>query len=180
MIWCRCMAVCLWLGSCLALAAAPPDVCRLDSIMGDGGTTPAGIWQIGGDGAVFEIVPEGADGCFCLRIIDSPDYSVALGAVFGTMTYTGTERCYDATLFMKPRLSASASLPGRKQYYVFDFAADGASFRMKRYRKGWSLNVLRALPYLFRISVREHDNRPTDIDGARRIAPVATPQHIVL
>ncbi len=42
---------------------------------------------------------------------------------------------------------------------------------MRSYRKGKTVNLLRWLPYLFRISVSEVDTRPSGIDGATRIAP---------
>ena len=169
-----------WLATLIGCLAAPPAVCRLDSVAAPVGITPAGWWQIGGGGAIIDIVPVSADGRYELRIIDSPDFTLPQGYTFGTMSYTGTQGVYDVSLALKPRASSHAGIPGRRTDYIFTFDPTLGSFTMRHYRKGWSLNVLRALPYLFRISVSEHNSRPTAIDGAVRIAPPPLPQHIVL
>ncbi|MCM1068133.1 MAG: hypothetical protein NC418_11230 [Muribaculaceae bacterium] len=169
-----------WLAVAFGCMAAPPAVCRLDSVPASASHIPAGVWQIGGGGAVFAIEPVAATGIYELRIVDSPDYTLPQGHIFGTMTHTGTGGTYDVSLAMKPRAKSHSGIPGRRTDYIFTFDPTLCKLTMRHYRKGWSLNVLRALPYLFRISVSEHNSRPAAIDGAVRIAPPPTPQHIVL
>lgn len=144
--------------------ASVPSVCNLDTVTAM--PAPCGIWQTGGPGgAVFRVQPSARPGVYEMRIIDSPDLRLASGTVFGTMTPTGTVGCFDAEMKLNPASPASS----KKHNFILRFAPDGNTFTMHHYRKGVSVDVLRLMPYLYRLRMTHHNNRPDGIDGGRRI-----------
>ncbi|MCH5222386.1 MAG: hypothetical protein J1F05_08720 [Muribaculaceae bacterium] len=170
---------------CLAMTAhaTMPIVIDVDSMatatLSDA-SSPAGIWQMRGDGAIFSIVPRaGHAESFDLYIIESPDVSIAENTHFGSMTRTGNGRQYDAAIYAD--IKGSSSPAGRKKHsLIFDFSADGSLLTIQPYSKGKRINLLRWLPYLFRISISDVDSRPKHIDGAHRLTPTPISQHITL
>lgn len=140
-----------------------------------------GLWQAGGaGGALFEVRSTETEGLYDLFIVDSPDFTVAPGSFFGSMAATGKDRCYDAALLKHPRADRQAAGDSRAHNYVFELSADGNSLDMRHYRKGFSVNFFRLFPYLFRVSVDRRSNRPSGVDGARRVGPDVLPSFINL
>lgn len=73
--------------------------------------TIEGVWQISGNGAIFDIKPEpGYSGRYKLTIIDSPDYSVVPGSFFGTLAATATPGQYDAAVSIDPEGKTGSSI----------------------------------------------------------------------
>ena len=145
---------------------------------GPDASSPAGIWQAGGAGAVFSIIPvAGREGCFDLVLLDSPDLAAG-GRHFGSMHATGTPHRYDAALLENPS-GARRSLR-KTRNFIFTFSPDGSSLVMTSYSKGKQVSVLRLLPYIFRVSVKDVNTRPNGIDGAVRIAPVSLHRPVTL
>ena len=160
----------------LACPAAPPAL----SVGGEGAGTPdgvCGVWQMGGDGAVFAVAEDSRSDCYTLTIVDSPDYSVLPGTPFGTMRHTGTTHRFDAQLLTTP---AGSPRKSSRLDYIIEFSPADGTLTFRHYSRGWAVNMLRALPYLFRISVRRNDSRPEGIDAAHRLGADTTPNHITI
>lgn len=159
-------------------AAASPEVFDMDkySLEVSGLTSPEGIWEIGRGGAVFEIVASAEPGAYDLRLLSSPDYTLPKGTTFGTMRPTGKPQCFDAALLH------GLDGRGRKKTrnFIIEVSDDFSQLSFRSYRKGISINFMRWLPYLYRFSVKEVNTRPTDIDGARRIAPASNQTPVTL
>lgn len=157
-----------------AVCAAPPEVWRADAESTQG---MCGLWRVGADGAVFSVAEADAEGCYRLTLVDSPDYTVAPGMEFGRLTHTGTRHVFDASL--------QTSLSGRQRKslrldYTVEYMPAEQTLVFRHYNKGWTVNVLRVLPYLFRISATRRNERPEGIDAARRIGPVSQPTYLYL
>ena len=158
----------------LLCLAGPPQLINLQEgyTLSADASSPAGIWRFGADGAIFEIKPTpGTNGSYTLLLLDSPDLSRAAGTLFGSMTATGKPGTYDVALRLNPTGALRGSGRPKTRNFIFEISPEGSSLTMRSYRKGKTVNLLRWLPYLFRISVSEVDTRPSGIDGATRIAP---------
>jgi|GEM_PF-2381651 hypothetical protein len=177
------IAILLMLTCFLASASEAPDTINLghSAPVLTNPLSPAGIWQFGADGAIFEIRPQnGRNGVFDLYILESPDLTVPSGALFGHMESTGTANHYDATLF-KSLSGKEHGINRRKtNSFIFTFDPASCSLSIRPYKRGTRVNILRWIPYLFRLSVDRSDSRPAGIDGARRLAPVSPNYPVVL
>ena len=175
----RAMAAVALLLLTVTLSAGTPAVQRLSEVdMPD--SRLGGLWQFGADGAVFEIVPTAVADSYELFIVDSPDFSVAPGSFFGTISHTGKGNYYEAVLLLSPEGKVRGAARRKTRNYIFEFNDEGTQLSMRNYRKGFGVNLLRALPYLVRISVNRQDDRPQDVDGARRLAPASDDKYTVL
>ncbi len=163
----RRLTVMLCLVCSISLHATPPTVITLDRHVPApiDATSPVGLWQMVGDGAIFYIEPERRD-TYTLTLYDSPDLTLSKGALFGSMSLTASGS-YDASLILNPKGSGRR----KTRHFLFDIDTDGTTLTMRSYRKGARINVLRLLPYLFRLSISEVDTRPQNIDGAIRLSP---------
>lgn len=139
--------------------------------------TPQGVWRIGGDGAVFEVRPvAGTEGVYDLYLLSSPDLSIAPGAVFGTMTFTGAPGTYEARL----RLDSSARTTSKKHSFIFTLSDDASTLKMRHYVRGKQVSFYRWASYLFRVGIHNVDSRPADVDAAVRISPTVNQKHITI
>ena len=147
------------------VAATPP---RVNYVEDDAGNfSPEGRWQAGGDGAVFEIRPRaGHNGVFDLVLLSSDDMSLSPGVKMGAMTSTGTPYSYDASMLARPGDKTFAKV----YRFIFKFEPDFCSFSMTPYHRGKRVNLLRWVPYLFRVSISETDTRPKNVDEAFRLS----------
>lgn len=163
----RAITATLCLVCSIVLHAAPPTVITLDRHVPApiDATSPVGLWQMVGDGAIFYIEPERRD-TYTLTLYESPDLALSKGDFFGTMTLTASGS-YDASLILNPKGSGRR----KTRHFLFDIDTYGSKLTMRSYRKGARVNVLRLLPYLFRLSISEVDTRPQNIDGAIRLSP---------
>lgn len=164
----------------LAMAAAIAGACGdrpETTILGPrDGHTVEGIWQMSGDGAVFDISAlPGYTGRYTLTIIDSPDYSVEPGTFFGTLTATPSAGRYDAALVLDP---AGKSRSSNTRNFVFEFDESLSACTMQPYSRGKRISLRRMVPYLFRIVIEDRGKRPDGLDGAVRID--SPPKPIVL
>lgn len=143
--------------------------------------SPAGIWQFGGDGAIFEIRPQnGRHGVFDLYILESPDLTVPSGSLFGHMEATGTENNYDALLFRSITGNERSINKKKTRNFIFTYDSKTCTLTIRPYKQGTRVNILRWIPYLFRLSVDRTDSRPTGIDGARRLYPDSHSYPVIL
>ena len=164
----RSLAGMLCLACCMTAQAAPPALTALDVHVPAplDASSPEGLWQMAGDGALFYISPvAGRSGRYSLILHESPDLSVPAEA-----------GVYDASLVLNPAGSGMR----KTRNFIFTFAPDGSTMTMQSYRRGHKVNMLRLLPYLFRVSVAEVDTRPENIDGAERISPPSVKYTVTL
>lgn len=139
--------------------------------------TPEGRWQAGSDGAVFEIRPRaGHSGVFDLVLLSSTDMSMQPYADMGEMKATGTQYTYDATLLAKPGKGTAS----KSHRFIFKFEPDFRSFTITPYRRGKQVNLLRWVPYLFRIGLSDIDTRPKTVDAAVRLSDKYSSYPIIL
>lgn len=64
--------------------------------------------------------------------------------------------------------------------YIIEYSPQSATLTFRHYNRNRSINALRMLPYLFRISVSRTNARPEGIDAAHRISAGATPNYVYL
>ena len=165
----------------LRATAAPPEVLAVEHAQAADAFSPVGIWQAGAGGALCEgRQRSGVEGVYDLFIVESPDLSITPGTPFGQMKHTGSGQNYDAELLHDPAGALRAGAVKRTRRYIFTLAEGGASLSMRPYEKGKRINILRWLPYLFRLSVSDVNTRPRDIDAATRIYPAPVPQTITI
>lgn len=166
---CRCM-ICL----CLLLtvlsvdseAAAPFDRGSVKAEIDRYGSDPlCGIWQMGGDGAVFAVIPEkGSSSRFRIVLIDSPDMSVMPGHEIGCVVTTGKTGYYDCEFFK------DKGLLKRNKKFIIVLGEDGR-LTFNSYKQGKQVSLWRWIPYLYRMTITDRDTRPSWADGAVRIYP---------
>lgn len=143
--------------------------------------SPAGIWQFGGDGAIFEIRPQaGRHGVYDLWLLESPDLSAPSGIIFGHMESTGRDNYYDVTLYEALKAGKRSAKLSKTKSFIFNFNPREGSVVITEYRTGPRLSLRRWIPYLFRVAVDRTESRPSGIDGARRISPPSVNYPIVL
>lgn len=178
-----CTFLLLFAATMLCAYASIPDTVNLHTAVRipAGAVTPCGIWQFGADGAIFEIRPQhGRNGVFDLYIIQSPDLTIPSGTLFGRMEATGTEYNYDAHLRQSLGGKDRNVTHPKTHDFIFTFEPRTSSIRIRSYRRGTRLSLLRWIPYLFRLSVDRSDSRPEGIDGARRLSPSSLSYPVVL
>ena len=165
-----------------AVAHEPPDTVNLSRSASPVNTlSPEGIWQFGADDAIFEIRPQkGRHGVFDLYILESPNLTVPSGSLFGHMEATGTDNNYDATLFRSLTGNDRNITRQKNRNFIFTFDPSSCTLTIRPYKKGTRVNILRWIPYLFRLSVDRTDSRPSNIDGARRLCPDSPSYPVIL
>lgn len=126
-----------------------------------------GIYEMPGDGAVFAVVSaSGRSGRWDLIVIDSPDFSVEPGTPFGYAVAGASPDVFDARLYEELRSD--------RKVKSHDFAlrlGDDGRLSFEAYRNSRRVSFWRWIPYLFRVTVIEENNRPKGLDGAVRIYP---------
>lgn len=130
----------------------------------------AGVWQMAGDGALFIITDDAAHpGTLRLEMLMAPDFSIAPHTVFGTMHPAATPGSFDAALrlrkgFFKRHLRPDAVTKAK-------VSITGGMAAIEPYKSGWTVDLLRIIPYLWRASVRKNEPNASGLLGAQRIAP---------
>ncbi len=160
----------------LGCAASEPRLCEAGP-PAEAAHAVCGLWQAGAAGALFRVEESATPGCFDLTVVDSPDYTMRPGTVFGTMKHTGTPHTFDASLMVTPEGSYRKST---RLDYIIEYSPRSATLTFRHYNRNRSINALRMLPYLFRISVSRTNARPEGIDAAHRISAGATPNYVYL
>ncbi|MGM9846199.1 MAG: hypothetical protein ACI30K_08260 [Muribaculaceae bacterium] len=131
--------------------------------------TIEGIYRMGGDGALFAIVPTpGHTHRYDLVIIESPDFSVEPGTKFGYAVAGGSKGVYDAKVYGRLRADRS-----NKSHTFALRVRDDGYLSFEEYRNTKRISLWRWIPYLFRVTVIEDNNRPHGLDGAIRVYPPA-------
>ncbi len=132
-----------------------------------------GVWQISGNGAIFDIKPEpGYSGRYRLTMIDSPDYAIAPGSFLGTLAATATPGQYDASVSIDPEGKTGSK---STRNFIFEFDESHSRCTLRPYSAGKRISLRRLLPYLFRITIEDRDGRPEGTVGAVRIDTPQTP-----
>lgn len=135
-----------------------------------------GRWQINGGGALLDFTPAvSAGGALDIVWCDGPDLRIPQGAVIGSAVPSGTPGVYDCRILLDPRSDRTA---GRRSA-TFRLTLGGRdSFSLEPYRPRRTVSLWRWLPYLFRVTVINEENRPAGLDGAARVG--ADPRFIVI
>ena len=68
----------------------------------------------------------------------------------------------------------------KNRNFIFTFDPSSCTLTIRPYKKGTRVNILRWIPYLFRLSVDRTDSRPSNIDGARRLCPDSPSYPVIL
>lgn len=126
-----------------------------------------GIYEMPGDGAVFAIVAAaGSTGRWDLIVVDSPDFSVEPGTQFGYAVAGASPDVFDAKLYSGLR----AGRKSKSHNFALRLGKDGR-LSFEAYRNSRRVSFWRWIPYLFRVTVVEENNRPKGLDGAVRLYP---------
>ena len=135
-----------------------------------------GVWQINGDGALLEFVQSDATvAALDIEWRDGPDLTIAPGTGIGRAVPSASAGVYDCHIATDPRASDAS----RRRAAYFKLTMHGAdAFALTPYRRDRSISLWRWLPYLFRVTVTDRDNRPAELDGATRVG--ANPAFIVI
>lgn len=129
--------------------------------------TPEGVWQMA-SGTIFRIAPRaGTSGVYDLTLLLSADPSVASGTLFGTMRAGADRHIFDASLASDIKGGRKAG-DSRKRQFAITFDSDFSSLTLSHYRSGVAINLMRLVPYLFRIGIERHDDSPHNTIGASR------------
>ena len=127
-----------------------------------------GDWQVNGGGATLRFAPtRGSDTMLDIIWLDGPDLSIEPGTVVGTATAAAQPGVYDCAVEIDPRGKSD-----KKRYARFVVRLDsdtGDAFTFAPYEQGIKFQLQSLLPYWWRRPIRQVDNRPSGLDGARRI-----------
>lgn len=126
-----------------------------------------GIWQLTEDGGIIAIVRDDDNGRhYSIIAVDSPDRAVMPGSVMGKVSRLAKQGYYDGEI-MTSVDAGGLKLPKRFTLHM----NDDSHISFLKVNKGLRVNVWRLLPYMFRRSVREVDDRQRGLDGAVKIYP---------
>lgn len=129
-----------------------------------------GIWRLRGENSVIGIKAVGIDR-YEMVVIDCPMPEVTPGTVMGTLRNVAKDGTYDADI--STRLSGKGGMGKKTADFVLTLRDDGRVFTMRHYFKGTAVRLWRLVPYLFRYSVKNVDNRPEDMDGCVKVWPAS-------
>lgn len=129
------------------------------------------VWQMTAGGAIVRLqnAPD-ASGNMDVIILDSPDFALAPGTCVGKLKRTVQPNVYDLALADRVHKGKKGAAGTMRSTFTAEFTPEGRML-LKPYKKSWSVNVFRLLPYLFRVSVHRTDTRPDNLDGAVRLSP---------
>ena len=137
-----------------------------------------GRWQVNGGGALVEFVLRpGTDGSLSMRWIDGPDLSIAEGTEIAIVRPSHKSGVYDCHASTDPRDGKQPKTHTVDFVIRFD-SGDPDAIGFEAYSRSRRISLWRWLPYLFRITVINKDNRPNNLEGARRCS--APPAYITL
>lgn len=141
----------------------------LESIKTRFDTTPTdaieGIWQLTDSGGRIAVIRQD-DTTFRILVVDSPDRTIFPGTIMGTAHCLAKRGHYDAEIMTS---SGSGRLKSPKRFTLR--LNDDGHLSFIKINKGLRVNLWRVLPYMFRYSVREINDRQHDLDGAIKIYP---------
>lgn len=158
----RHIAICI-AAFCAIVAAARPS----DPIVGQ--------WRFTSGGAEIEIAEDSIrDGHYTLRYLDGPDMSIAPGRTIGRLHATPVPGRYIGRMALDPSRTRS------KHRDVVVKLTDRGSLTFEPYRAGMRISFWRWIPYLFRVTVIEPGQHPSETEGAVRLDRPDFVRHRVL
>lgn len=127
-----------------------------------------GEWQVTNRGARLCFrASAGAPGSYDIVWMDGPDFSITPGTVIGYANETPETGVFDCRVSTDPRGKGD-----KKRYarFVIRLDADtGDTFKFAPYEQGVKISLYSLLPYWWRRPVKTVNNRPSGLDGARRV-----------
>ena len=157
-----------------AIIAVGVSAQPLQTTLSNSGAKPElhmSVWQMTAGGAIVRLQnsPD-ASGDLDVIILDSPDFALAPGTCVGKLKRTVRHNVYDLALADRVHKGKKGAAGTLRSTFTAEFTPEGRML-LKPYKKSWSVNVFRLLPYLFRVSVHRTDTRPDNLDGAVRLSP---------
>lgn len=127
-----------------------------------------GRWQVNAGGAVFDIQPvPGNSESLVMLWVDGPDFSIAPGTEIGRIYPSATPGTYDCHAATDPRRQG---LRKRTADFVIRFSdTDANTLIFSAYRRNKRVSLWRWIPYFFRVTIIQDNNRPDNLEGARRL-----------
>ncbi len=128
-----------------------------------------GRWQINGGGALVDIVASpGTDGSLAMLWVDGEDFSIPAGEQIATIYPAANAGTYDCSASTDPRNRGKKK--GREVSFVIRFTNGSTdALEFEAYQSKRRVSLWRWIPYLFRVTVITKNNRPSDLEGARRV-----------
>lgn len=131
-----------------------------------------GDWKINGDGATLRFVASsGEGGRLDVLWLDGPALDIAPLTVIGSAVPGAAAGTYDCCL------DTGLGRQRRRATFALRLNGDGG-LAFEAYRRRARISLWRLVPYLFRVSVIKQTDRPSGLDGARRVG--APPSFIVI
>ncbi|MBO7382428.1 MAG: hypothetical protein J6U03_03565 [Muribaculaceae bacterium] len=131
-----------------------------------------GVWQFTGeDGALVAIEKDPTTTglpSYKMIVIDSPQRALLPGSVMAKIHSTVKPDTFEADIFTHFNLS-SMNLDRPKKFIL---TLKNARLTIKPVKAKLSVNLLRLIPYAYRLGLSYRDHRPDDLDGCVRIFPV--------
>lgn len=121
----------------------------------------SGRWRLTSGNAEIEIAadPSRPDS-YHIRYIDGPDMSVPAGRIIGDLNATPVAGRYIGRMAVHP------ARPRLKHRDIVVELTDQGSLTFRPYRAGKRISFWRWIPYLFRVTVLEPEQHPSDTEGA--------------
>ena len=130
-----------------------------------------GVWQFTGEeGAIVAIEKDPtATGLpsYKMIVIDSPQRALLPGSLMAKIRSTVKPDTFEADIFTHFSLS-SMSLNSPKKFIL---TLKNSRLTIKPVKAKLSVNLLRLIPYAYRLGLSYRDHRPDDLDGCVRIFP---------
>lgn len=129
-----------------------------------------GIWQFTGEGAVVAIERRNSEfglPSYSMTVIDSPQRSLLPGTPMASITSTVKSATFEAVILT--HFNASSMKLSRPKKFLL--ILNDERLTIKPVKAKLSLNILRLIPYAYRLGLSYRDHRPDDLDGCVRIFP---------
>lgn len=141
----------VWLAACVAARCADPL---------------EGLWLVGGDGPVLRVCAADAAGKLDIVWEEGSRLSLRPGTVIGSATPAPQQGVYDCRIDFDPS--------GRRRHgkvnMVMRLNAEATAIAFEPYEQGYKFDLRALLPWWMRRRiVKKTDNRPSGLDGARRL-----------
>lgn len=160
---------------CLHSSTATARDSRVDSLLTvidrARGQAIEGVWRMTASAeSVLAITARaGSAGTYDVWLLDSPDYRIEPCQLIGSAREGAERGSYDLTLTERP-----GAVRARKRSFIATVDGDDhGRLRLHAYNRGKRISLWRWLPYLFRVTIINQSDRPSDHDGMVRIYPAA-------
>ncbi|MFG6380632.1 MAG: hypothetical protein K1V87_00795 [Muribaculum sp.] len=135
-----------------------------------------GIWQFPSDGATVVIERSRHDGpmtdeavTYSMTLLKSPMRSLLPGTEMGTLKPTAKRGVYSAVLYTDTDGGQRLLKP---KNFTLTLNDDG-HLSFHKHGSSIKVSIWRLLPYVSRLGIRVHNDKPRDLDGCVRVFPMS-------